>query len=177
MVIWLAAAANPTQSADGCGPSTANEQGVADVKGEAACDHGDGPSRRVHAVFDRLSSGSSLCHQARSGRVRAAIGRLGQVWRASSLESTNVSEEERIGRGAMKQLWQKLAVGLALALSLVVVAVIVAFGGRPADPSGGRIVPKAGWSIVKDGDRTPIPSGAVTVVRCKSDGSCVTRVK
>jgi hypothetical protein len=77
----------------------------------------------------------------------------------------------------MKRLWHTLAVGIALALSLVVVAVIVAFGGRPADPSGGGIVPKAGWSIVKDADHTPIPSGAVTVVRCKSDGSCVTQVK
>jgi hypothetical protein len=77
----------------------------------------------------------------------------------------------------MKRLWHTLAVGIALALSLVVVAVIVAFGGRPADPSGGRIVPKAGWSIVKDADHTPIPPGAVTVVRCKSDGSCVTQVR
>jgi hypothetical protein len=162
---------------DGCGPSTANEHGVADIQGEAACDHGDGPGRRVHAVFDRPSPGSSLCHEARSGRVRATIGRLGQVWRASSWRAQTSRRRNEIGRGAMKQLWQKLAVGLALALSLVVVAVIVAFGGRPADPSGGRIVPKAGWSIVKDADHTPIPSGAVTVVRCKSDGSCVTRVK
>jgi hypothetical protein len=77
----------------------------------------------------------------------------------------------------MKRLWQKVAVGIPLALSLVVVAVIVAFGGRPADTSGGRIVPKAGWTIVKDADHAPIPAGAVTIVHCKSDGSCVTRVK
>jgi hypothetical protein len=60
---------------------------------------------------------------------------------------------------------------------VVVVAVIVALGGRPADTSGGRIVPKAGWRIVKDADHAPIPPGVVTVVHCKSDGSCVTRVK
>jgi hypothetical protein len=76
----------------------------------------------------------------------------------------------------MKRLWQKVAVGIAAVLSITVAA-IVAFSGQPTNTATKRIVTKDGLSIVKDDDHTPIPPAAVTVVRCKSDGSCVTQKK
>jgi hypothetical protein len=76
----------------------------------------------------------------------------------------------------MKRLWQTVAIGIAAVL-LIAVAVIVAFSEQPTNTADKRIVTKDGLRIVKDVDQKPIPPGAVTVVRCTSDGRCVTRVK
>jgi hypothetical protein len=76
----------------------------------------------------------------------------------------------------MKRLWQIVAVGITAVLSIAV-AVIVAFSGQPTNTADKRIVTKDGASIVRDVDHKPIPPGTVTVVRCNSDGSCITRKK
>jgi hypothetical protein len=93
----LAAAAYRTQSADGCGPSTANEQGVADIQGEAACDHGDGPRRRVHAVFDRLSF--RFFAVMRRVRVRCGLPSVG----LARFGGRALGEHKRLGGGTNRE--------------------------------------------------------------------------